>query len=328
MLQLFGVMPTTERVYQCMLDHPHAPVVELADLLGLTVDQITGELDRLAQLMLLEPDGDSSTAYLAVPPDQALTALLAREEQRLQEHAQQLARTRNTLSTYVDSFVEHRVKADGLGLVEQIDEAEVVRSRLFQLVRQAKDLAYFVLPGDGLPPAAIEPSKRLDDTLMARQVTMRMVVAGSSLRSDAWLEHLAAQAASGAQVRVHPAPPMKLIVFDAATAILPRADSPGAHILHGTDLVAPVLALTQEIWEQAKPLPSDDEVADRDTFSEARIRQVVLLLSQGLKDEAIARKMAVSVRTVRRLVSVAVESLQAESRFQAGAEAVRRGWVS
>ena len=55
-----------------------------------------------------------------------------------------------------------------------------------------------------------------------------------------------------------------------------------------------------------------------------------LLLGQlagGAKDEQIARALGLSVRTVRRRVAELLVELGAESRFQAGVEAVRRGWI-
>ena len=58
------------------------------------------------------------------------------------------------------------------------------------------------------------------------------------------------------------------------------------------------------------------------------MREVVTLLARGLKDDAIARRLGVSVRTVRRLISATIDDLQADSRFQAGVVAVQRGWVA
>ena len=45
------------------------------------------------------------------------------------------------------------------------------------------------------------------------------------------------------------------------------------------------------------------------------------------KDEQIARALGMSVRTVRRRVADLMDELGADSRFQAGVEAVRRGWI-
>lgn len=51
------------------------------------------------------------------------------------------------------------------------------------------------------------------------------------------------------------------------------------------------------------------------------------MLAGGLTDEAMARKLGLSERTVRRLVSEPTERLGAASRFQAGVCAVRLGWL-
>jgi DNA-binding NarL/FixJ family response regulator len=51
------------------------------------------------------------------------------------------------------------------------------------------------------------------------------------------------------------------------------------------------------------------------------------LLADGLKDEAVARALGVSVRTVRRMVAELMNRLDARSRFQAAILAKQRGWL-
>ena len=55
--------------------------------------------------------------------------------------------------------------------------------------------------------------------------------------------------------------------------------------------------------------------------------QLLELLAGGAKDEQIARTMGVSLRTVRRRIASLLAELGVDSRFQAGMEAVRRGWL-
>jgi DNA-binding NarL/FixJ family response regulator len=58
-------------------------------------------------------------------------------------------------------------------------------------------------------------------------------------------------------------------------------------------------------------------------------RTVVLgLLAQGNTDEVIAKRLGISSRTVRRISSELLEQLGARSRFQAGARAVARNWIT
>jgi len=56
-------------------------------------------------------------------------------------------------------------------------------------------------------------------------------------------------------------------------------------------------------------------------------RLLVRQLASGAKDEQIARTLGLSLRTVRRRVADLMIELGVDTRFQAGAEAVRRGWL-
>jgi DNA-binding NarL/FixJ family response regulator len=55
--------------------------------------------------------------------------------------------------------------------------------------------------------------------------------------------------------------------------------------------------------------------------------QVLRLAAQGMCDDSIARQLGVSVRTVRARFADAMSELGAQSRFHAGVEAARRGWL-
>ncbi|WP_155354621.1 LuxR C-terminal-related transcriptional regulator [Acrocarpospora macrocephala] len=51
------------------------------------------------------------------------------------------------------------------------------------------------------------------------------------------------------------------------------------------------------------------------------------MLLEGQTDEGAARRLGLSLRTVRRSMSSLMTRLGARSRFQAGARAVQRGWL-
>ncbi|MEV0841406.1 hypothetical protein AB0I55_17850 [Actinocatenispora sera] len=51
------------------------------------------------------------------------------------------------------------------------------------------------------------------------------------------------------------------------------------------------------------------------------------MLVSGLKDEAVARQLGWSLRTMRRRVQRLHQRLGATNRFQAGVQAARRGWI-
>ncbi|HET8986981.1 MAG TPA: helix-turn-helix domain-containing protein [Humibacillus sp.] len=326
MLQVFGVQAITESVYRAMLEHPSADTAQVAEIVGISVSQVKAELDLLADLMLVEV-GAGARPFQAIPPEQAIEVLISREQASLAERQRQVSEARQDLCALVESFVANRTHHDVEGLVEQIEDPRVVTSRLFQLARAARERVSFLLPGQALPPDAIGPSARLDDELISRGIPLRVVVADASLEAGHWRTHLLGQVARGVQARSHPALPHRLVIVDGDVAILPRDCSSGALVVHGPDLVAPATALFDAIWQAAIPVVST-ALPPEGEFSHARMRQVVALLAQGQKDEAIARRLQVSVRTVRRLVSAAMSALHAESRFEAGVLAVKRGWVA
>jgi DNA-binding CsgD family transcriptional regulator len=66
--------------------------------------------------------------------------------------------------------------------------------------------------------------------------------------------------------------------------------------------------------------------ADEQALSAAELL-LLALLADGLKDEAVARALGVSVRTVRRMVAELMHRLDARSRFQAALLAQRKGWL-
>ncbi|HET7800933.1 MAG TPA: helix-turn-helix domain-containing protein [Humibacillus xanthopallidus] len=327
MLGVFGVEARTEAVYRAMLEHPTADLATIASDVGASVEQVRAELDLLADLMLVEVVA-GARPFQAIPPEQAIAVLVAREEERLAERQRQVTEARADMGDLVQSFVRSRTLQGPDGLVEEIDDPRVVTSRLYQLTQAARERVSFMLPGDALPPGAIEPSARLDDELLERGIPLRVIVTDASLEAPHWRGHLARQVTRGVQARSHPAPPHRIVIVDGTVAILPRDDSSGALVVHGPDLVAPTAALFDAIWQAAIPLVPDTVGTADGEFSDARVRQVVALLAQGQKDEAIARRLNVSVRTVRRLVSAALSALHAESRFEAGVLAVKRGWVA
>ncbi|ADP82749.1 LuxR C-terminal-related transcriptional regulator [Pseudofrankia inefficax] len=73
----------------------------------------------------------------------------------------------------------------------------------------------------------------------------------------------------------------------------------------------------------------DQPAADDATEQALSAAELLLLalLADGLKDEAVARALGVSVRTVRRMVAELMHRLDARSRFQAALLAQRKGWL-
>ena len=137
---------------------------------------------------------------------------------------------------------------------------------------------------------------------------------------------LLTRARAGEQIRVVSDLPTRMFVLGSTHAVVPEplgmADEPRLLVRQGA-LVEALTMLFELMWERAAPVPDLD-------FGDARpdLRRFILQqLAAGSKDEQIARALGLSLRTLRRRVADLLIELGVDTRFQAGAEAVRRGWL-
>jgi DNA-binding NarL/FixJ family response regulator len=97
-------------------------------------------------------------------------------------------------------------------------------------------------------------------------------------------------------------------------------------------VVAALAYYFENLWHQASPLDAVGD-ANRDIAQEPSLpftsaeHLTLQMLAEGTTDEAIARKLDISVRTVRRTVVKLIQVLGARSRFEAAVLAAKRGWV-
>lgn len=131
----------------------------------------------------------------------------------------------------------------------------------------------------------------------------------------------------GEQIRLLPELPTRMFIIGATHVVLPEplgfADEPRS-LVRQPGIVHALSLWFEALWERAKPLPEFGAGRTaRPALNDFMLRE----LAQGAKDEEIARTLGISLRTVRRRVASMMTELGVDSRFQAGVEAVRRGWL-
>jgi hypothetical protein len=177
---------------------------------------------------------------------------------------------------------------------------------------------------------------RPDAWLMPResaiaQVVRRAVASGRRSRAVYPLrvlheapEALHIRVDAGEEIRLIDDLPTRMMIIGVTHAIVPEplgfADSPRLLVRQGA-LVAALTLLFELYWEKAVPV--SEQRRSRSSERTFLLRQLL----SGAKDEQIARTMGLSLRTVRRRIAELMIELGADTRFQAGAEAVRRGWL-
>jgi hypothetical protein len=153
--------------------------------------------------------------------------------------------------------------------------------------------------------------------LARRGVNQRVVIAQSpQTRSDP--QNLLELARMGHPARYNPAIPLRVLVFDrhqAFIAIDPNNTLAGAYVTTDPDVVGLACQVFHDVWQDAT-LPSAEPTNTSPLPGQHLVDQVLAGLAAGATDEAIARRLGVSARTVRRAIADLHRRYGTTSRFQ------------
>lgn len=180
------------------------------------------------------------------------------------------------------------------------------------------------LAGVGYAPLAM--FRRIDRENLHRGVRYRVLLPDRARTTPGLACRLVGLAEAGAEVRTMPDVPMDAVVVDASLAVVPNEGQSGIAMFRLPSVVRTSMELFERVWPSAVAL-STSELPDSAELG-ARERELLTLLSAGWTDESAASRMGISVRTVRRMVSVLMQRLGARSRFQTGVKAAERGWLA
>ena len=278
-------------VYRAILTAPSADVSGLCDRTGLPEDAVRTALTALAGLGLVHAGSDAPGHWEPVSPLPELAALVPHPR-----HIQSL-----------------------------VDLEPVVHTRALNLARSTTAELRVTAP------QAMKdwPASLLDEARLAPGVTLRVLHPSTIGDDPAATAHLARLTSWGAQARTAAILPPVLVISDQQAALVlldPAHPGKGAVGVREPAIAATLAVLFDSAWDTAAPLTGTLAAAEPAAPS-ADGRVLLRLLADGLTDDAAARRLGISVRTVRRQVAALMTILGASSRFQAGHKAAQRGWL-
>ena len=306
-----------------MIDDPSLAVAGLAERLAIDVSDVRTALAELADLALIRLDPTTESARI-VRPTVALTALLNRIERDVAIRQRQIEATRETIAAIA---AVHGTN-ERLEETRRIDGLDAVRDRLGELALQVDSECLSFTTGGAQANDTISAEKSPNQLALERGVVMRNVYQESFRNDPATLAHARWMAGLGGQSRTVPTLPMRMVIVDRQIALVPidpTSPGDGALEVHGPGLVAGLVALFERVWESGTWF-GDRPSADSNGL-QPQERAVLQLLAAGHTDESAARNLAMSVRSLQRMTAAITERLGSASRFQAGVEASRRGWI-
>ncbi|MBB4887614.1 helix-turn-helix transcriptional regulator [Streptomyces netropsis] len=264
----------------------------------------------LLRMGLLVPPPDDPSVLVPVAPDVALAELVRPIEESLERQRTDARAIAGTFSPvraiYTAAQREHR------GWATAMHGERVIGSTLAHAVRACRAELMTVRPGgEGLPrdeePAPVGVRHR--------------ALHGHAVRThSARLPHLERIVAAGGEVRTLDHVFDRLVIVDREVAYVPGDSELVASALEIRQpaIVSFLVHVFEDAWERAAPLvPTAGRTPEPEVADETQ-RAIARLLVAGYTDEAIARRLGTSRRTVAGRVSRLSASLGSRSRAQLG----------
>lgn len=324
LLQAVGVGDTAATLYRLIVHEPKLTRGDLAERLALSRVRVDRALVELREIGLIRP-AETSGAIVPIDPRVGLGGLI-------RSRRSQLERVAGIAEELAVDFREAQLRFDPGQLVEVLVGQNAIVTRMAALLEGAREEILNLYA-----PPLVNAENLTGDAergKLTSGIRIRVIYAVESLSEEGMLASVLRDVASGEDARVLRTVPLKLLVVDRTWAMLPLTSSQtgtsgSAVLVHRSRLTDALVSLFEALWEQASPIGSASELTGDGDTSPGHPPDVHLLqlLAAGLKDETIARHLGVSERTLRRRITTLIERLGAASRFQAGIQAARRGWL-
>lgn len=329
LITALGFSRNQERLYVRLLSQTGRELVSVAEALLRDTGELESEMEPFVRdgIVRIE-DG----RVLVATPGEAVGILLeetaaaaARAESRLRD----LAIAMPFLSA--NSLRPRRGDVNGVLPIDgEISSGGNVPGLLATLIRQSQGDLLQLRPDQWRPKLAdaVGDQENPLDAVLREAVgqgrRLRTIYPVRALHEAP--EVIARRTGLGEEIRLLPEIPTRMLVIGRTHAILPEPlgfmDEPRT-LVRQRGLVEAMTLYFEELWRRAAPVPGLDGA----TAAQGQRRFLLEQLAGGAQDEQIARRLGISLRTVRRRVAEVLSELSAESRFQAGVEAARRGWI-
>lgn len=273
----------------------------------------------------------SEDVWVTNPPDTALVD----QASRLEEHAATIrAAAPGIARIYYDARARDRLDDRDVG-VELLDSLDDVNTAMAELFAGARRRVFSMRTRSPrvLSMMKSDPSRHGVPVLNRSRETLSLRVTFDTvlLEEDHGLPEAISRRLRLDDIRFAANVPFTATASDSGVTVMDLQDqtagSVGVRITH-PDVSAAIRQVIDNTWAYGvKWAGPGGTNPDRPTLLDPRDREILALMVSGAADAVIARQVGISQRTVERRVRRLLELLGAGTRFQAGVQAARRGWV-
>lgn len=316
-------------LYEAMLTKPEADKQDLSNALGLSPLEVEALSGELVSVGLVVGDGP----WRPVDPATPLLNLITEAEAAMtvvRDRRDALSSLERHLSRTYGFHVERQAEDRAIEIIHGVRAAN---ERLHSLGRTGFDYCLAMLPGPALHSDPDDFERQIEAELdqLSRGMQHRNIVDWAYLDGPRQGERVERLSEAGATYRVSSEPlPIRCLILEGAVVLPMTAEddgSAGVMIVHASSMMRVAEALFELLWARSTPYPSRVGVPPADHSVLLEDEWILLnYLATGMPDDAIAQRLDVSSRTVRRRIGELADKLGATSRFQLAVRAAAHGW--
>lgn len=221
-----------------------------------------------------------------------------------------------------------RAQAGSGGVIQVVHGAKRIGWAAYELQRSATERVQGVVKP---PYASFDALNSVECLKLSEGVDFQVLYDRSALARAPQLDVTSRLVALGEQARVIHVAPTKLVVVDNEIALLPLTTSDqtveSAVVLRSSAMLGGIMRIFEDLWRFAAPFSAGHEPITGEVQPSEEERWILSLLASGATDDTIGRLMGFSARTAHRRVRELIARLGVETRFQAGMQAVKLGWL-
>jgi DNA-binding CsgD family transcriptional regulator len=303
--------PLTFQVYGWVLDHGRVDRPGMVADLGIGLDELHSAIETLAEWQLLRemPEG---TAVVAARPDAALAETMHPLETLVSRFQLEIGRVREEFDALMAVYLTARDDDATTTQVGENDAAMALRA----LVTGCRHELLVASPGKQPLPVVLREALWGPSSPLSAAVTVRGLYQHSSRFDPTARDHVEAARRAGATIRTVSELPDQMVVFDREVALLPGGPGRDGLVVRERSVVDFLVRVFEKSWAGGSSF-TGEAGWHRDLVDTVQ-QDIVRLLMDGFRDEAVAQRLDISLRTCRRHIAKIMERLGAESRFQAG----------
>ncbi|WP_211253540.1 helix-turn-helix transcriptional regulator [Knoellia subterranea] len=317
----------TTRIYLLLLRMPNPRRAALLHE-GFTESEVASALASLQRRGMV--DASRREVIEVFPPDATLPAYAA-------ELDRQARATRSAIDGLAHMYYEARSGESGVRTspeVSLLDTVDEIESAFFRAGARAESrIVRLIARSERMDRVVIRHAESIladRPTTTPRNLERLVVFEQSILEVEGAFSALETMRADGIDVRLTPHLAFSVLAVDRSVAVIDishlEPGGGGSLYVQQRQLASALMDMCIGLYALSTPLPRTPSGPALRRLTE-RDGQILALLAAGASDLTIARQLTISQRTVERRVRMIMDELGATTRFQAGTNAVRRGFL-